>query len=69
MSRYSVLIDSSVWIEYFKTGGLPILDRIIEEDLVCINEIFFTELAPLLKKREKQMYYGDWEQLKGFRLK
>lgn len=48
MSRYSVLIDSSVWIEYFKTGGLNKLDRLIEEDLACINQLILTELAPSL---------------------
>ena len=51
MSRYKVLIDSSVWIEYFKSGGLPQLDQLIESDLACINELILTELAPALMKR------------------
>lgn len=53
MSRYKVLIDSSVWIEYFKIGGIEKLDRLIVEDLACIKELILTELAPalMLKKR------------------
>jgi predicted nucleic acid-binding protein len=53
MSRYKVLVDSSIWIEYFKSGGLPKLDFLIKEDLVCINEIIFTELAPILIKNDE----------------
>lgn len=46
LQKYSVIIDSSVWIEYFKWGGMPKLDRLIEEDLACINEFILPELAP-----------------------
>jgi len=53
MSRYKVLVDSSVWIDYFRSGGIPLLDRLIEEDLVCINELIFTELAPPLILQKK----------------
>ena len=59
MSRYKVLVDSSVWIEYFKSGGIEILDRLIEEDLACINELILTELAPpLIKKGEVEVVDG-----------
>lgn len=59
MSRYRVLIDSSVWIEYFKTGGIEKLDRLIEEDLACINELILTELAPVLMlKHESEILEG-----------
>jgi len=27
MSRYSVLVDSSVWIAYFKSGGIRKLEQ------------------------------------------
>jgi predicted nucleic acid-binding protein len=53
MSKFKVLTDSSVWINYFKKGEPTILDRLIEEDLVCINEIIFTELVPILKKQNQ----------------
>lgn len=53
MSRYKVLVDSSVWIRYLKTGRPETLDRLIHEDLACINELIYTELAPSLMKREE----------------
>ncbi len=80
MSAYKVLIDSSVWIEYFKKGGIPKLDRLIEEDLVCINELILTELAPaLLMKKEAEILEGlqaiemiplniDWDIIREYQL-
>ena len=80
MSRYSILIDSSVWIEYFKTGGIERLDRIIEEDLACINELILTELAPaLMLKNETEILEGlqaismiplhvDWDIVRDYQL-
>lgn len=59
MSKYNVLVDSSVWISYFREGNNPLLDRLIEEDLACINELILTELAPVLRKR------GETEILEG----
>ena len=78
MSAYSILIDSSVWIEYFRSGKPAKLDRIIEEDLACINELILTELAPaLLLKKETKILEGlkaieliplntDWEIVRDY---
>lgn len=80
MSRYRVLIDSSVWIEYFKAGGIEKLDRLIEEDLACINELILTELASaLMLKNETDILEGlqaiskiqlniDWEIVRDYQL-
>ena len=80
MSRYRVLIDSSVWIEYFNNGGIEKLDRLIEEDLACINELIMTELAPaLMLKNETEILQGlqaismiplniDWEIVRDYQL-
>jgi predicted nucleic acid-binding protein len=80
MNAYSILIDSSVWIEYFRTGKPTRLDRIIEEDLACINELIFTELAPALSlKNETDLLEGlqairmipmniDWEIVRAYQL-
>ncbi|NBC65451.1 MAG: PIN domain-containing protein [Bacteroidetes bacterium] len=80
MSRYSVLVDSSVWIEYFKSGGIEKLDRLIEEDLACSNELILTELAPALMLRgETDILEGlqaismiplnvDWEIVRDYQL-
>ncbi len=80
MSRYRVLIDSSVWIEYFNNGGIEKLDRLIEEDLACINELILTELAPaLMLKNETDTLEGlqaismiplnvDWEIVRDYQI-
>lgn len=80
MSRYNILIDSSVWIQYFKFGGIEKLDRLIEEDLACINELIMTELAPaLMLKNETEILQGlqaismipiniDWEIVRDYQL-
>ncbi len=51
MSGHRVLVDSSVWINYFKSGNIPILDQMITEDLVCIHELILTELSPFLEHK------------------
>ncbi|MBO6535795.1 MAG: PIN domain-containing protein [Balneolaceae bacterium] len=48
MQSYQVIVDSSVWIDYFKKGNNDILDRLIEEDLICTNDLILTELIPFL---------------------
>ncbi len=60
MSRYKVLVDSSVWIEYFKSGNPALLDGFIAEDLICTNELILTELGPFLKHRGRN---DIWESL------
>jgi len=54
MSRYKVLVDSSIWIQYFRSGDIPLLDRLLEEELVCTNELILTELMPVLRHRKGQ---------------
>ena len=48
----SVLVDTSVWVEYFRHGkGLDQLDFIIDENLVVTNDLILAELVPFLKAR------------------
>jgi predicted nucleic acid-binding protein len=51
-----VLVDSSVWIEYFKGNEsvLP-LNELIDTNNVCINDLILAELIPSInhKKEEK----------------
>lgn len=51
----SVLVDSSVWIDYFRGKGDPSkLDLLIEENLVVVNDLVLAELIPALHmKRQK----------------
>lgn len=50
----SVLVDSSIWIEYF--SGKPevaILDQLIDHNLICINGLILAELTPALKLQKQ----------------
>ena len=50
----TVLVDTSVWIEYFRNGkNLEKLDFIIEENLVVTNDLILAELIPFLKIRKQ----------------
>ena len=49
----SVLIDSSVWIEYFRNAEQSdVLEMLIEENLVVTNELILAELIPALQIRK-----------------
>lgn len=50
-----ILVDTSVWIDYFREGKhADTLDHLILMDLVCTNEIILTELIPALSHRKQQ---------------
>lgn len=45
-----ILVDSSVWIDYFRTGSKSQkLDVFIDENLLCTNDLILAELIPFLK--------------------
>jgi hypothetical protein len=49
----SVLVDSSVWIEYFRNGNnLNELDILIDENLVLINDLILSELIPFFTNQK-----------------
>ena len=48
----SVLVDTSIWIEYFRNGNnYEKLDFFIDENLVVTNDLILAELIPFLKIR------------------
>ena len=50
----SVIIDSSVWIEYFRNGNnYEKVDFLIEKNGVVINDLILTELTPFLKLKKQ----------------
>lgn len=53
----SVLVDSSIWIDYFRgIDSSEELDFLIEEDLVVVNDLILTELIPpLYLKRQRRL--------------
>ncbi|KAA0257667.1 PIN domain-containing protein [Deferribacter autotrophicus] len=49
-----VLVDSSVWIQYFKSGeGVEKLDSLIDRDVIVTNKIILAELVPFLKIKKQ----------------
>jgi len=47
-----VLVDSSVWIDYFRGGrhiDADYFNEIIDNNNICINDIILSELIPQLK--------------------
>ena len=46
----SVLVDTSIWVEYFRTGdNSKTLDFLIDENLIVTNDLILAELIPFLK--------------------
>jgi hypothetical protein len=51
----SVLVDTSIWIEYFRDGyNFDKLDFLIDENLVVTNDLILAELIPFLKIRNQK---------------
>jgi predicted nucleic acid-binding protein len=52
-----VLVDSSVWIEYFKGNEkAKSLETLIDLNAVCINDLILAELLPSIRhKKEKEL--------------
>jgi len=72
----SVLVDSSVWIDYFRGSERSVrLDYLIEENLVAVNDLILSEIIPALYiKRQGKLIdlmrqiacpslHIDWEDL------
>ena len=51
----SVIVDTTVWIEYFRSGNNSIkLDFLIDENLLVINDLILAELVPFLKVQNQR---------------
>ena len=51
----SVLVDSSVWIDYFRgIGSGNALDSLIDENVVVVNDLILAELLPALHMRRQR---------------
>ena len=55
----NILIDTSVWIEYFRGSGnikSDIIDNLIDNNQICTNNLILSELIPPLKlKKESKL--------------
>ena len=50
----NILVDSSVWIDYFRSGkNTKTLDTYIEQNLICTNYLILSELIPFLKIKKQ----------------
>ena len=50
-----ILVDTSVWIEYFRSGNhFEKLDFIIDNNLVVTNDLILAELIPFLKIKKQR---------------
>jgi predicted nucleic acid-binding protein len=74
-----VLVDTSVWIEYFRRGrDSEKLDFLIDENLLVTNDLILAELVPFLKIRSQRKIIEllfdidrlqlsiDWSQIIGY---
>jgi predicted nucleic acid-binding protein len=63
----SVLVDSSVWIDYFRGMGKPdALDLLIEENLIVTNDLILTELIPALHVRKQNRLIALLREVKRY---
>jgi predicted nucleic acid-binding protein len=76
-----VLVDTSVWIDYFKSGThSAALDRLIDDNQVVTNDLILAELVPfliekkqahlaqLLRELQKIPMTIDWQQIIDFQV-
>ena len=64
-----VLVDTSVWIDYFRSGEESArLDYLIDENLVITNELILAELLPLLMIRGEKSVVNLLGKIKKSRL-
>ena len=76
-----VLVDSSVWIDYFKVGKETTeLEYIIDNNFVVTNDLILTELVPFLRLQglaplieafasvAKLPLFIDWAEIQDFQL-
>jgi predicted nucleic acid-binding protein len=48
-----VLVDSAAWIDYFAgKKNSETLDPLIEENLICVNDLILAELLPSIRVRK-----------------
>jgi len=75
----SILVDSSVWIDFLRnTGRADELEFLIEENIFVINDLILAELIPplniqkqtklisLLREINRQVISIDWNQIIRF---
>lgn len=75
----NILVDSSVWIEYFRgKKEAALLDELIDRNQLCINNLILSELIPFLRIKKENALIKilmtikninikiDWEEIIDF---
>ena len=77
-----VLVDTSIWIDYFRSGdNSKELDYLIDENFVFTNDLILTELIPSLRLKNQKAIIGaigelsklplsiNWQEIQEFQFK
>ncbi|MFW6138971.1 MAG: PIN domain-containing protein [Spirochaetota bacterium] len=64
-----ILVDTTIWIEYFRSQGFTILNELIENNQVCINDLILAELIPYLQIKEKYELIESLESIEKIEIK
>ena len=78
----SVLVDTSIWIDYFRGGEKSEgLNHLIDENIILTNDIILAELVPYLKMKKETKVINllheinktplniNWEEIIDFQVK
>lgn len=51
-----ILVDSSVWIEYFKGNDQTLaLNKLIDLNTICVNDLILAELLPSINQKKESI--------------
>ncbi len=63
----SVLVDSSILIDYFRGDGkIEIVDHLIDDNLITTNDLILTELIPPLHIRKQKRLISLLREVKRY---
>ena len=66
----NVLVDSSVWIEYFRgKKEVTVLDELIDRNQLCINNLILSELLPFLRIKKENALIKTLMTIKNIAIK
>jgi hypothetical protein len=66
----NILVDSSVWIEYFRgRKETAALDELIDRNQICINNLILSELVPILRIKKENTLIKTLMTIKNITIK
>ena len=65
----NILVDSSVWIDYFRgSQSVIILDELIDQNQICINDLILAEIVPFLRVKKENELIGFLKSIRKIEL-